>query len=201
MPPKNKNKKFLAKQKAMQEEKKRKEEEEEEARKMAEKLSLSNGNGHDAATNGSRGKRPTAEELGFFIRTGPDAEHRTSLNMDIIVEGFTLTAGSLELISSGLLALNFGVGSSSSSSSSSSTIYVYMCVCVRTVILFGEIEFCLQSMLKELLPVPISFFLLLLFEQIDLLLISVPSSNATGQIWSGGSQWRWKVDATARNLA
>lgn len=119
MPPKNKNKKFLAKQKAMQEEKKRKEEEEAEARRLAEKLSLSNGNGHDAATNGSHGKRPTAEELGFFIRTGPDAEHRTSLNMDIIIEGFTLTAGSLELISSGVLALNFGV---------SSSISIYVCV-------------------------------------------------------------------------
>eukprot|EP00958_Prasinococcus_capsulatus_P002168 scaffold200_cov401-Prasinococcus_capsulatus_cf.AAC.4 len=130
MPPKNKNKKFLAKQKELAEAK---------AKRDAEKAAA------EATTNANKKvphvcsglrklapacvsealnirlcvqQRPTAEELGFFIRTcvgiclarfGPDAAERKNLNMDIKVTGITLYAGKQELISSGTLALTYGV--------------------------------------------------------------------------------------------
>jgi len=52
--------------------------------------------------------RPTAADLGFHIRTGPDCALRQSLDMNIKVENFGLAAGSRELIGSGLLALTYG---------------------------------------------------------------------------------------------
>ena len=52
--------------------------------------------------------RLSAAELGFFIRSGPDANLRKSLNMDIKVENIVLFAGKQELISYGTLALTYG---------------------------------------------------------------------------------------------
>ena len=52
--------------------------------------------------------RPTSEDLGFFIRTGPDAALRESMDMNIKLENISLAAGSRELIGSGILAFNYG---------------------------------------------------------------------------------------------
>lgn len=92
MPPKNKNKKFLAKQKALEEAK-------------AKEKAMANGNGN---AHHDPDRRPTAEELGFFIRSGPDAARRENLCMDMEIEGVTLYAGSQELISSATLKLSHG---------------------------------------------------------------------------------------------
>ena len=59
----------------------------------------------EAVSNG----RPTSEQLGFHVRTGPDCALRQSLDMNIKVENFGLAAGSRELIGSGTLQLTYGV--------------------------------------------------------------------------------------------
>jgi ATP-binding cassette subfamily F protein 2 len=53
--------------------------------------------------------RPTSEQLGFHVRTGPDSALRQSLDMNIKVENFSLAAGARELIGAGLLSLTYGV--------------------------------------------------------------------------------------------
>lgn len=110
MPQKNKNKKFLAKKKA---------EEEEAKLKAAQAI-------HSIADLGIKGdgddveqirmedgdgvkRRPTPDELGFFVRTGPDAAIRVHANMDIRIDGVILSAGKQELISNGIVALNYGL--------------------------------------------------------------------------------------------
>jgi len=54
------------------------------------------------------GTRPTGEELGFFIRTGPEAALRESMDMNIKIEGIGLAAGSRELIDRATLSLTYG---------------------------------------------------------------------------------------------
>ena len=132
MPPKNKNKKFLAAQKkaaAEKAEKAAKEEAERVAREGVEKHGDANGNGQGTAENGegsggrseredansaseSSGRiraRPTPEDLGFFVRSGPDnAALRHHANMDIRIGDILLSAGKQTLIQNGVLALNYG---------------------------------------------------------------------------------------------
>mmetsp|Transcript_20851 Transcript_20851/g.45691 ORF Transcript_20851/g.45691 Transcript_20851/m.45691 type:complete len:620 (-) Transcript_20851:607-2466(-) len=94
MPPKCKNKKFLAKQKELEEQK--------AAKAAAEQAAVA-----AEATQEGDG-RPTAEELGFFIRSGPDAALRATANMDIKVGNIVLFGGKQELISGGTLQLTYG---------------------------------------------------------------------------------------------
>jgi ABC-type molybdenum transport system ATPase subunit/photorepair protein PhrA len=93
MPPKNKNKRFLEKQKALEEAK---------AAKDAAKAAVVEE--EDAGT-----KRPTAEELGFFVRTGPDAAMRANAEMNIIVDNIQLFGGKTELVQFGTLHLTYGM--------------------------------------------------------------------------------------------
>ena len=86
--------------------------------KRTEKKSLKDGDGADepgepsGSASGADDKqslRPTADELGFFIRTGPDANVRKHANMDIHASSVQLFAGSRELLSSAELRLVHGV--------------------------------------------------------------------------------------------
>ncbi|KAK3260201.1 hypothetical protein CYMTET_30826, partial [Cymbomonas tetramitiformis] len=95
MPPKNKNKAFLKKQKEADEAK-------------AKKKTLEDAAKAEAAEAASKGRK-TPEELGFFVRSGPDAALRANLDMDIQVENITLYGGKQELISCGILKLVYGV--------------------------------------------------------------------------------------------
>ena len=60
----------------------------------------------EATTSG--GGRLSAEDLGFFIRSGPDASMRQTQNMDIHVDNIVLYAGKNELVSYGVLRLVYG---------------------------------------------------------------------------------------------
>lgn len=53
----------------------------------------------------ANGGRLSAEDLGFFIRSGPDAERRVNANMDICITNVQLYGGTQELISDGTLKL------------------------------------------------------------------------------------------------
>mmetsp|Transcript_4315 Transcript_4315/g.4975 ORF Transcript_4315/g.4975 Transcript_4315/m.4975 type:complete len:960 (+) Transcript_4315:148-3027(+) len=63
----------------------------------------------EAAKNAGMNIRKTAEDLGFFIRTGPDAAIRATANMDICIRQVQLYGGRDELISNGVLQLTNGV--------------------------------------------------------------------------------------------
>ena len=53
----------------------------------------------------ANGGRLSAEDLGFFIRSGPTAERRVNSNMDISITNIQLYGGTQELISDGTLKL------------------------------------------------------------------------------------------------
>ena len=53
----------------------------------------------------ANGGRLSAEDLGFFIRSGPDAKRRVNANMDICITNVQLYGGTQELISDGTLKL------------------------------------------------------------------------------------------------
>ena len=56
----------------------------------------------------ANGGRLTQEELGFFIRSGPDANRRANSNMDILISNVQLYGGRQELLSDATLKLVFG---------------------------------------------------------------------------------------------
>ena len=56
----------------------------------------------------ANGGRLTAEELGFFLRSGPDANRRANSNMDIQIANVQLYGGRQELLSDATLKLVFG---------------------------------------------------------------------------------------------
>ena len=57
----------------------------------------------------ANGGRLSAEELGFFIRSGPDANRRANANMDIQIDGVQLYGGKQELLRDAVLKLVHGV--------------------------------------------------------------------------------------------
>lgn len=69
----------------------------------------------DAASSGTKtpqvrtGDRLTSEELGFQIRTGPDAARNRTRNLDIEVNDVTMYAGGSELLTNTTLKLVYGV--------------------------------------------------------------------------------------------
>ena len=56
----------------------------------------------------ANGGRLSAEELGFFIRSGPDANRRANSNMDIQINGVQLYGGKQELLQDAVLKLVHG---------------------------------------------------------------------------------------------
>jgi len=56
----------------------------------------------------ANGGRLSSEDLGFHIRSGPDANRRVNANMDIHISGIQLYGGRDELIQDGVLKLVFG---------------------------------------------------------------------------------------------
>ena len=56
----------------------------------------------------ANGGRLSSEDLGFHIRSGPDANRRANANMDIHISGIQLYGGRDELIQDGVLKLVFG---------------------------------------------------------------------------------------------
>ena len=56
----------------------------------------------------ANGGRLDAEELGFFIRSGPDANRRANANMDIQIGGIQLYGGKQELLTDATLKLVHG---------------------------------------------------------------------------------------------
>ena len=79
-------------------------EQEEQARKeREEKLRLER-----EARIAANGGRLSSADLGFHIRSGPDADRRNNSNMDIHINGIQLYGGRDELIQDGTLKLVFG---------------------------------------------------------------------------------------------
>lgn len=81
-----------------------KQEQEEQARKKKEERARKEREARIAANGG----RLSSEDLGFHIRSGPDANRRANCNMDIHISGIQLYGGRDELIQEGVLKLVFG---------------------------------------------------------------------------------------------
>jgi ATPase subunit of ABC transporter with duplicated ATPase domains len=81
-----------------------KQEQEEAARKKKEAREEAMREARIAANGG----RLNGEDLGFHIRSGPDANRRANCNMDIHIAGIQLYGGRDELIQDGMLKLVFG---------------------------------------------------------------------------------------------
>jgi ATPase subunit of ABC transporter with duplicated ATPase domains len=81
-----------------------KQEQEEAARKKKEERERREREARIAANGG----RLSSEDLGFHIRSGPDANRRANCNMDIHINNIQLYGGRDELIQDGTLKLVFG---------------------------------------------------------------------------------------------
>eukprot|EP00927_Polykrikos_kofoidii_P074107 TRINITY_DN7006_c0_g2_i1.p1 TRINITY_DN7006_c0_g2~~TRINITY_DN7006_c0_g2_i1.p1 ORF type:complete len:624 (-),score=139.64 TRINITY_DN7006_c0_g2_i1:120-1991(-) len=77
------------------------------AARKAEKAKAA-GNNTGGASKANNNERLTSEQLGFNIRTGPDAPSRTGASMDIDVRDVVVTAGRQELLYNAVLKLSKG---------------------------------------------------------------------------------------------